>query len=148
MFASGVGAVITRNATVSGAEGGCQAECGSAAAMSAAALVTLAKGTPAQVGEAISITLMNCLGLVCDPIAGLVQIPCSFRNASQAMNDVLSADLALAGHKAVITPDEAIDSMYRVGRMLPPQLRETSQGGVAVTSIAAEINRNIDVLKE
>ena len=146
LVASGIGAVVTRNATVSGAEGGCQAECGTAAAMAAAALVTLAGGTAEQVAESISIALINCMGLVCDPIAGLVQLPCSFRNASQAMNAVSSADLALAGQRAMIPADEVIDAMYRVGRMMPPQLRETSQGGIATAPTALEMNHIFSLL--
>lgn len=133
LCAAGVGAVITKNATVAGAEGGCQAECGTAAAMAAAAAVTLCGGSPAMVENAVAITLMNCMGLVCDPVAGLVQLPCSYRNASQAVNALLSADLALAGQDSVIPADEVINAMYRVGRQLPPELRETAGGGIAAT---------------
>ncbi len=143
LVASGVGAIITKNATVSGAEGGCQAECGSAAAMAAAALVTIAKGTPEQVGYAVAIALINCMGLVCDPVAGLVQLPCSFRNASQSMNAVLSADLALAGQDPKISADDAIETMYAVGRMLPTMLRETSQGGIAVSESGSQLTHEI-----
>ena len=143
LVASGVGAVIIRNATVSGAEGGCQAECGAAAAMAAAAAVTLAGGDAGQVGHAVSIALMNCMGLVCDPVAGLVQIPCSYRNASQAVNAFLSADMALAGQNAVIPPDEAVEAMFRVGKQLPAELRETALGGVAITPTALEIQRRL-----
>ena len=131
--ASGVGAVIMLNATVSGAEGGCQAECGAAAAMAAAAAVQMAGGSNQAALNAVSIALMNCMGLVCDPVAGLVQIPCAQRNASQAVNAVISAELALGGMACVIPADEAIEAMYRVGKMLPNQLKETAQGGVAVT---------------
>lgn len=131
LVASGVGAIIMRNATVSGAEGGCQAECGAAAAMAAAAAVVLAGGTPAMVDSAVSITLMNSMGLVCDPVAGLVQLPCSFRNASQAVSALLSADMVLAGQDSIIPADDAVDAMYRVGKKLPMELRETALGGVA-----------------
>ena len=131
--ASGVGAVIMLNATVSGAEGGCQAECGAAAAMAAAAAVQMAGGSNQAAVNAVSIALMNCMGLICDPVAGLVQIPCAQRNASQAVNAVISAELALGGMTCVIPADEAIEAMYRVGKMLPNQLKETAQGGVAVT---------------
>ncbi len=131
--ASGVGAVIMLNATVSGAEGGCQAECGAAAAMAAAAAVQMAGGSNQAALNAVSIALMNCMGLVCDPVAGLVQIPCAQRNASQAVNAVISAELALGGMACVIPADEAIEAMYRVGKMLPNQLKETAQGGIAVT---------------
>ena len=139
LVASGVGAIITRNATVSGAQGGCQAECGSAAAMAAAAAVYLKDGTAEMAGNAVSISLMNCMGLVCDPVAGLVQLPCSYRNASQAVNAYISADMALAGQNAVIPPDEVVDAMFKVGKQLPPELRETAQGGIAVTPTAKKI---------
>lgn len=139
LVSAGIGAIITMNATVSGAEGGCQAECGSAAAMAAGAVVTMAGGDNAMVGSAVSLALMNCMGLVCDPIAGLVQIPCSYRNASQAMNAMLSADLALAGQNAFITPDEAVLTMYRVGKKLPTELKETALGGIADTPTGQRI---------
>ena len=143
LVASGVGAVIMKNATVAGAEGGCQAECGVAAAMAAAAAVYLKGGTDEMVADSVAISLMNCMGLVCDPVAGLVQVPCAQRNASQAVNALLSADLILAGMKSLIPPDEVVDAMYRVGKLLPYQLKETALGGIAKTktgqAIAAEI---------
>ena len=131
LVAAGFGAVITRNATVSGAEGGCQAECGAAAAMAAAAAVMLAGGSTRMAANACAIALMNVMGLVCDPVAGLVQLPCSFRNASGAVNAVISADLALAGQDPKIPADECIDAMYKVGKKLPMELRETALGGIA-----------------
>lgn len=131
LVAGGFGAVIVKNSTVSGAEGGCQAECGAAAAMAAAAAVTLAGGTAEMAANACGIALMNVMGLVCDPVAGLVQLPCSYRNASGAVNAVLSADLALAGQSSVIPADQCIDAMYRVGKKLPMELRETALGGIA-----------------
>ncbi|MBC5581453.1 L-serine ammonia-lyase, iron-sulfur-dependent, subunit alpha [Anaerofilum sp. BX8] len=131
LVAGGFGAVIVKNATVSGAEGGCQAECGAAAAMAAAAAVTLAGGTAEMAANACGIALMNVMGLVCDPVAGLVQLPCSYRNASGAVNAVLSADLALAGQSSVIPADQCVDAMYRVGKKLPMELRETALGGIA-----------------
>jgi len=143
LVASGVGAVITKNATVSGAEGGCQAECGAAGAMGAAAIVFLAGGSPEACANAVAIALMNCMGLICDPVAGMVQLPCSYRNASQAVNAVISADLALAGQKSVIPADEVIEAMYRVGRMLPTELRETALGGIAASKTAKEITRKL-----
>lgn len=139
LVASGVGAVITKNATVSGAEGGCQAECGAAGAMGAAAIVSLACGSPEASANAVAIALMNCMGLVCDPVAGMVQLPCSYRNASQAVNAIISADMALAGQESVIPADEVIEAMYRVGRMLPPELRETALGGIAASKTAKQI---------
>lgn len=141
--AAGFGAVITKNATVSGAEGGCQAECGVAAAMGAAAVVYMAGGTPQMSANACALALINCMGLICDPVAGLVQLPCSFRNASQSMNALLSADLALAGQQPKIPADEVIESMYRVGKKLPPELRETALGGLASTPAAKELARKL-----
>ena len=143
MTASGIGAIIMRNATVAGAEGGCQAECGVAAAMAAAAAVELKGGTCDMILNAIAITFMNCMGLVCDPVAGLVQLPCAQRNASQAVNALLSADLVLAGMRSPIPVDEVVEAMYRVGKMLPPQLRETAQGGVAATPTGQVIMQRI-----
>ena len=133
LTASGVGAIFMKNATVAGAEGGCQAECGVAAAMAAAAAVELSGGTPRQALYAVCFTMMNCMGLVCDPVAGLVQVPCAQRNASQTVNALLSADLALGGMVSIITPDEIVESMLKVGRQLPSALRETAKGGIAVT---------------
>lgn len=143
LVASGVGAVITKNATVSGAEGGCQAECGAAGAMGAAAVVFLTGGSPEACANAVAIALMNCMGLICDPVAGMVQLPCSFRNASQSVNAIISADLALAGQSSVIPADEVIEAMYRVGRMLPVELRETALGGIAVSKTAKEITQRL-----
>ena len=140
---SGIGTVIMKNATVAGAEGGCQAECGVAAAMAAAAGVELCGGTPRQSIWAAVLALVNCMGLVCDPIAGLVQVPCAQRNASQTVNALTCIDLAMAGMTLPVTPDEVIESMYKVGRMLPPQLRETAQGGIAATQSAQDITKKI-----
>ena len=143
LCASGIGAVITRNATVSGAEGGCQAECGVAAAMAAAAAVQMKGGTRSQCVEAVSIALMNVMGLVCDPVAGLVQVPCAQRNASQAVNAIISADMALAGMKSIIPVDQIIEAMYKVGKMLPMELKETAKGGIAHTPAGKAIFREI-----
>lgn len=139
LVAAGFGAVITKNATVSGAQGGCQAECGTAAAMAAAAAVTLASGTPEMCANAAAIALINSMGLVCDPVAGLVQLPCSFRNASQSANALASADMALAGQSSIIPADEVIDAMYQVGKSLPGPLRETAEGGIAATPTGKKI---------
>lgn len=143
LVASGIGAVIMKNATVAGAEGGCQAECGVAAAMAAAAAVYLKGGSDEMVADSVAISLMNCMGLVCDPVAGLVQVPCAQRNASQAVNALLSADLVLAGMKSLIPPDEVVDAMYRVGKLLPYQLKETALGGIAKTKTGQEIAEKI-----
>lgn len=138
VVASGTGALAVENATVSGAEGGCQAECGVAAAMAAAGAVYMKGGSAEQCIESFAISLINIMGLVCDPVAGLVQIPCAQRNASQAVNALLSADLAMGGMKCGIDADEVIESMYRVGKLMPVQHRETSLGGIAVTASAKE----------
>lgn len=143
VVATGIGAVITRNATVSGAEGGCQAECGTAAAMAAAGAVQMAGGSPKACAEACAIALINCMGLICDPVAGLVQLPCSFRNASQSVNALASADMALAGQSCLIPADEVIESMYKVGRRLPVEFRETALGGIAATATGKEIEKQL-----
>lgn len=144
MFTSaGIGTIIAQNATVSGAEGGCQAECGSAAAMAAAAIVEMAGGTPEMCLNGAAIALKNILGLVCDPIAGLVEAPCAKRNASGAANAMISADLALAGVKSIIPFDEVVEAMYKVGRSLPIELRETALGGLAATETGKMINKRI-----
>lgn len=141
--ASGIGEIIAKNATVAGAEGGCQAECGAAAAMAAAALVEIKGGNPEMCLNAASIALKNIMGLVCDPIAGLVEAPCAKRNASGTINAMISADLALAGVKSIIPFDEVVDAMYRVGKSLPPELRETSMGGLATTETGISIKKRI-----
>lgn len=129
--AAAVGAVIAQRASVSGAEGGCQAECGSAAAMTAAALVELAGGTPEMSAAACGLALMNSMGLVCDPVAGLVEVPCVYRNVVSVANAMTAADMALAGVTGPIPVDEIIDAMKAVGDLLPACLRETGEGGVA-----------------
>ncbi|MDC3412906.1 L-serine ammonia-lyase, iron-sulfur-dependent, subunit alpha [Aquibacillus sp. 3ASR75-11] len=134
LFTSGAfGFVVANNASISGAAGGCQAEVGSAAAMAAAAIVEMAGGTPQQSAEAFAITLKNMLGLVCDPVAGLVEVPCVKRNAAGASNAIVSADMALAGVTSRIPCDEVIGAMYRIGRTMPTTLRETGEGGLAAT---------------
>lgn len=131
--ASGIGAVIVRRAHVSGAAGGCQAETGSAAAMAAGAAVELLGGSPRQSAQAVAITLKNMLGLVCDPVAGLVEVPCVKRNAAGAAQCFIAVDLALAGVESVIPPDEVIDAMASIGRRMDERFRETAQGGLAAT---------------
>ncbi|MEG0291138.1 MAG: L-serine ammonia-lyase, iron-sulfur-dependent, subunit alpha [Anaerovoracaceae bacterium] len=133
VIASGVGAVVVENATVSGAEGGCQAECGVAAGMAAAGATYLKGGSNEECIESFAISLINIMGLVCDPVAGLVQIPCAQRNASQGVNALLSADLALGGMKCGIAADDVIEAMYKVGKLMPIQHKETSLGGIATT---------------
>ena len=141
--ASGIGQIIVRNATVAGAEGGCQAECGSAAAMSAAAIVEMAGGTSEMSFHAASIAIKNVLGLVCDPIAGLVEAPCAKRNSSGVVNALTSADLALAGVKSIVPFDEAVEAMYKVGKALPHTLRETALGGMAATPTGIRLRKEI-----
>ncbi|MGB3102218.1 MAG: L-serine ammonia-lyase, iron-sulfur-dependent, subunit alpha [Psychrobacillus psychrotolerans] len=134
LFTSGAfGFIVANNASISGAEGGCQAEVGSASGMAAAAIVEMAGGSPAQCAEAFAITLKNMLGLVCDPVAGLVEVPCVKRNAMGAANSLVAADMALAGVTSRIPCDEVIDAMYRIGQSMPSTLKETGQGGLAAT---------------
>ncbi|PYZ93188.1 L-serine ammonia-lyase, iron-sulfur-dependent, subunit alpha [Salipaludibacillus keqinensis] len=134
LFVSGAfGFVIANNASISGAAGGCQAEVGSATGMAAAAIVEMAGGTPKQSAQAMAIALKNMLGLVCDPVAGLVEVPCVKRNAFGASNALVAADLALAGIESRIPCDEVIDAMYRIGETMPSTLRETGEGGLAAT---------------
>lgn len=135
--AAAVGQVIANRASISGAEGGCQAECGSAAAMTAAALVETLGGTPEQAANALTFALMSLLGLVCDPVGGLVEIPCVYRNATGAAVAITSADMALAGVRCPIPADEMIDAMGRVGRTMPSELRETGKGGCAACPSAS-----------
>lgn len=129
--AAAVGRVIARRASISGAEGGCQAECGSAAAMAAAAMVDLSGGTPRMAADACAFALMNSLGLVCDPVDGLVEIPCIYRNVAGVANAMAAAGLALSGIRCPIDADRMIDAMKAVGDALPPSLRETGEGGCA-----------------
>lgn len=137
------GRVVANNASVAGATGGCQAEVGSASAMAASAAVSIFNGSPEQSGHAMALAISNLLGLVCDPVAGLVEIPCVMRNAIGSGNALISADLALAGVESQIPVDEVIGAMDRVGRNLPASLRETGLGGLAGTPTGEEIKRKI-----
>ena len=137
--AAGFGQVIAARATLAGAEGGCQAEVGAASAMAAAALCHLKGGTPEQCSAAAAMALGNLLGLVCDPVAGLVEVPCIKRNVVGAVNAVSCANMALAGVDYAIPCDEVIDAMGRVGSLLSPDLRETGQGGLAATPTGIRI---------
>ena len=137
--AGAVGYLIQRNATVSGAEGGCQAEIGTASAMAASAAVELSGGTPEQCLAAASLALGNLLGLVCDPVAGLVEIPCQKRNAIGTANALICAEMTLCGIRSVIPFDETVRAMSRVGRSLPHELRETALGGLADTPTACAL---------
>lgn len=137
------GFVVANNAMISGAEGGCQAEIGSASAMAAAALVEMAGGTPEQASHGFSIALKNLIGLACDPVAGLVEIPCIKRNAGGTSNAIAAAEMALAGVKSEIPADEVIETMYRVGRNLPADIRETGIGGLAGTATGKRIAKEL-----
>lgn len=141
--AAAFGFVVANNASISGAAGGCQAEVGSASGMAAAAIVEMAGGTPDQAMEAFSITLKNMLGLVCDPVAGLVEVPCVKRNAMGAANAMTAADMALAGIKSKIPCDEVINAMYLIGQTMPSSLRETANGGLAATPTGRRLQKEI-----
>lgn len=144
LFASSaVGVIIGMNATMAGAEGGCQAECGSAAAMGAAAVVEMMGGTPKMSLDAAAIVFKNILGLVCDPVAGLVEIPCAKRNSSGAISALCTADLVMAGVDSKIPFDDALAAMYKVGKSLPESLRETALGGVAITKAGLELKKKV-----
>jgi len=137
--AAGLGMVLTERASVSGAEGGCQAEIGSAAAMAAAAAVELAGGSPRQTADAAAIAMKSMLGLVCDPVGGLVEVPCVKRNATGATIALAAAEMALSGVKSAIPIDEVIDAMGLIGKQMPCALKETAQGGLAVTPTGRRI---------
>ncbi|MDR2210770.1 MAG: L-serine ammonia-lyase, iron-sulfur-dependent, subunit alpha [Spirochaetaceae bacterium] len=144
LFTAGaLGMVIANEACIAGAEGGCQAECGSAAAMAAAALTELAGGSPSMAVHAAAMALKNQLGLVCDPVAALVEVPCVKRNAGGLMCAIGAAEMALAGIESVIPLDEVISAMDEIGKALPPSLRETAQGGLAATPTALGLRRRI-----
>lgn len=144
LFTAGAfGFVIANNASISGAAGGCQAEVGSATGMAAAALVEMAGGTPSQSAHALAIALKNLLGLVCDPVAGLVEVPCVKRNALGAALASISADMALAGIKSVIPPDEVVGAMHRIGQSMPSALKETALGGLAATPTGRALEAKI-----
>ena len=141
--AAGIGEVIAASASIAGAEGGCQAEIGSASAMAAGAVAYLENGGEEDIVHAAALALKNMLGLTCDPVAGLVEVPCIKRNVSGAVNAVTSSQMALAGVRSVIPPDEVIDSMRRIGRLLPACLRETSQEGLATTPAGQQVAKRM-----
>lgn len=142
--ASGIGMVISKKSCLSGAEGGCQAECGSAASMAAGALTELAGGSPQQVAEAAALSLKNALGLTCDPVGGLVEVPCIKRNSFLAVNALVASDLALADIESLIPMDEVIGAMEETGRLMHSSLRETAQGGLAVTPTGKTIKERLE----
>lgn len=141
--AAGIGQVIAHRASISGAQGGCQAEIGSASAMAAGAMAFLRGGDAEAIVHATTMALKNLLGLVCDPVAGLVEVPCVKRNVIGAVNAVTSADMALAGLRSFIPPDEVIDAMREIGDMMPTALRETSEAGLAKTPTACSMCKEI-----
>lgn len=144
LFTAGAfGFVVANNASISGAAGGCQAETGSAGSMAAAAIVEMAGGTPQQSAEAFSIVMKNMLGLVCDPVAGLVEVPCVKRNAMGAAKALVGADMALAGVVSRIPTDEVIEAMHRIGQSMPSALRETAKGGLAATPTGKALEAKI-----
>ena len=144
MFTAGAfGMVIAKRASIAGAQGGCQAECGSASAMAAAALTEVMGGTPAQCADACAIAIVSQLGLVCDPVAGLVEIPCIKRNASGLMIAFSSADMALAGIRSRIPADECLDAMSAVGDAMSDTLKETAKGGLAATPTGIQLQRQV-----
>ncbi|MBR4058969.1 MAG: L-serine ammonia-lyase, iron-sulfur-dependent, subunit alpha [Lachnospiraceae bacterium] len=141
--AAGIGEVIATSASISGAEGGCQAEIGSASAMAAGAVTYLEGGDNEAIVHAAALALKNMLGLTCDPVGGLVEVPCIKRNVSGAVNAVISSQMAMAGIRSAIVPDEVIDSMRRIGKLLPSCLRETSQEGLAITPSAQQVTKKL-----
>lgn len=144
LIASGIGAVIAENASIAGASGGCQAEIGSASAMAAAGLTFLQGGDSLQIVNSSALALKSMLGLVCDPVCGLVEVPCIKRNVAGAMNAITAAQMSMAGIKSVISPDEVIDSMQRIGAAMPSSLKETAREGLAITPTAELIKRELD----
>ncbi|GHU89255.1 L-serine dehydratase, iron-sulfur-dependent subunit alpha [Spirochaetia bacterium] len=144
LFTAGaMGMVIANEASIAGAEGGCQAECGSAAGMAAGALVEMRGGSPAMAAEACAMAIKNQLGLTCDPVAGLVEVPCIKRNAGGIMIAIAAADMALAGIKSVIPVDEVIAVMREIGEAIPAALRETAQGGLATSPTGIALKQKI-----
>lgn len=141
--ASGVGIIIAKNATMAGAEGGCQAECGSAAAMASAAVVEMMGGTPEQALHASAIVIKNILGLVCDPIAGLVEVPCAKRNAAGTVSALTTADMVMGGVYSKIPFDDTVSAMYKIGKQLPCELRETALGGLAITETGLKLKKQV-----
>ena len=144
LIASGIGAVIAENASIAGASGGCQAEIGSASAMAAAGLTFLQGGDSLQIVNSSALALKSMLGLACDPVCGLVEVPCIKRNVAGAMNSITAAQMSMAGIKSVISPDEVIDSMQRIGAAMPSSLKETAREGLAITPTAELIKRELD----
>ena len=146
--AAGIGAVVGYRACIAGAAGGCQAEIGTASAMAAGAVTALRGGTAAQIGHAVAMALKNLMGLVCDPVAGLVEVPCVKRNVVGAVNAVSCADMALAGIESRVPVDQVIECMGDVGRRLPVEFRETALGGLAATPFGQEVKHRMEQRQE
>lgn len=145
LFTAGaIGKIVAERASIAGAVGGCQAECGTAIGMAAAGAVDLLGGTAEEMGHALALGIKNILGLVCDPVAGLVEVPCVKRNGFDAVIALTAAEMALAGIRSVIPPDEVIEAMGKIGRLLPESLRETSEAGLAVTPTALRITEKLN----
>lgn len=143
LVSSAVGMIIGQNATFAGAEGGCQAECGAASAMASATTVFLMGGTNEMCLNAAAIVIKNVLGLVCDPVAGVVEIPCVKRNFAGAVSALSTADLVMAGVVSYIPFDEVVETMFKVGKALPESLRETAEGGLAITKTGLEFKKKV-----
>lgn len=143
LTSAGIGMVVAQRASIAGASGGCQAECGSAAAMAAGAIVEMLGGGPEAVGHAVALALKSIMGLVCDPVAGLVEIPCVKRNGFGAVNALVAAEMALSGVESAIPVDEVIDAMAEVGDRMPPEYKETAKGGLAVTPTGQRMMREL-----
>ncbi len=142
--AAGLGNVVAKRATLAGAAGGCQAECGVASAMAAGAAVELCGGNPNMVGQAFALALKNLLGLACDPVAGLVEVPCVKRNGFAASHALTAAQMALAGIESIIPPDEVIEAMHQIGCLMPASLKETALAGLAVTPTGLAIKERLN----
>lgn len=140
---AGIGEILANNASISGAEGGCQVEIGSASAMAAGGLTYLEGGDNESIVNAAAMAIKNMLGLTCDPVAGLVEVPCIKRNVAGAVNAVVSSQMALAGIKSVVPPDQVIDAMKRIGKLIPTCLKETSKEGLATTPFAEDITKKM-----
>jgi len=145
--AAGVGIIIAENATLAGAQGGCQAEIGSAAAMAAAGLTEIRGGTPEQCLNAAALALKNFLGLACDPVGGLVEVPCVKRNAYGVTHAMMASEMSLAGIESFIPFDEVVEAMSNIGKLISPKLRETAMGGLAVTDSAKRLEKKLGILK-
>ena len=144
LFTAGaIGRITAENASISGAVGGCQAECGTAAAMAASAAVDLLHGTTEEMGNAMALAMKNILGLACDPVAGLVEVPCVKRNGFHAVHALVAVEMAMMGIRSVIPPDDVIDAMGRIGRLMPVSLRETSLAGLAMTEEGKHISERL-----